>query len=321
MVTIKLSHPDNCGKFDDLYKKQKYIANFIDCKCSYIPKELSRIKILMDPERGNPLLDTIITGYLHNINICISPDDIWLTICQSLIIHLEYNTHIFKTMNIKYNTNHYREFVNSRFDYINEHFKLLKDTFTFNFTTSPTKKEGCYTSISSEFIKFTDFDSYKDFNGGNCGIPNIILKGTSNDWQAIIDKLRGLLSIPGIGVSIVWWVRNLIPLIREFVNVFNDKVNTEFWKNIVSSSCTGCLCYGWILNFFPYCKYGARRTTLINRVYDEIHNGQGNIPINKNKTMVSGFIGINLDETNKCISPVIGWYVTNTNNKLCCNIQ
>lgn len=93
-----------------------------------------------------------------------------------------------------------------------------------------------------------------------CGIPSIHLSGTPQDWKLILRKLDMLNNI-----GLENWSNILRPIISEFINASERKVNRVFWKEIYknASEYNGFYISGWIIKFFPYIK------ELDEAVYDE----------------------------------------------------
>jgi hypothetical protein len=109
-----------------------------------------------------------------------------------------------------------------------------------------------------------------------CGIPSVTLEGTPEDWKKVLKKTQQLKKY-----DLDWWVNDLTPILKEFVNASKGKVNTRFWQDMVMILHPKQLCFGgarkcsghihleaptmldgWFLKFFPYNQKG--RTLLSN---------------------------------------------------------
>ena len=60
-----------------------------------------------------------------------------------------------------------------------------------------------------------------------CGIPEITLEGTPQDWEKVLIKARGLKEY-----KLEWWISQLEPLLEEFVKASKGEVNKDFWRNM-----------------------------------------------------------------------------------------
>ena len=85
-----------------------------------------------------------------------------------------------------------------------------------------------------------------------CGIPSIEIKGERSDWVSIWNNLKKLEQLGDLKLS--WWFSSLIPIIKEIVEVYDGKINVDFWKSIYKfrSRSGGDHASGWICLFFPY---------------------------------------------------------------------
>jgi hypothetical protein len=84
-----------------------------------------------------------------------------------------------------------------------------------------------------------------------CGIPQIVLEGTLNDWQELANRAQKL---EAYGLN--WWTRVLVPILDEFVAAARGQRNLRFWQSIYkqNSESGGPYATGWITAFFPYLK-------------------------------------------------------------------
>jgi len=103
--------------------------------------------------------------------------------------------------------------------------------------------DGNYDSIISSFSTTTPLtqtaqeialmdcmQSYFDYGFRTmCGIPEITLEGTKEDWQLILDKANGLSKY-----KLGWWTKELVILLQEFVNVWDECANLDFWEDFVN---------------------------------------------------------------------------------------
>lgn len=172
-----------------------------------------------------------------------------------------------------------------------------------------------------------------------CGIPEITLEGTPQDWEKVLHKAKELKEY-----QLEWWISELEPLLQEFVKASKGNVNKEFWRNMFkyhSQKKYGSpnIIDGWIVKFFPYDKEGKRNDLKQleggNSLPDEIVKVDLKYMEVQNDTVIetplelwSGFIGLKQNNENFALRPQIGWMIrkkdianTRLINKLKANAQ
>ena len=90
-----------------------------------------------------------------------------------------------------------------------------------------------------------------------CGIQNIHMGGTLEDWQKLISKLEFLRQFDVDG-NLKKYVSRLLPVLEQFVETYKGNANIEFWNNIYHErSNPHARAYmpsryinGWIIRFF-----------------------------------------------------------------------
>jgi hypothetical protein len=60
-----------------------------------------------------------------------------------------------------------------------------------------------------------------------CGIPEVTIEGTSDDWRRIRARIEVLETF-----GLDWWVSRLRPILDEFVHAADGKPDREFWQAI-----------------------------------------------------------------------------------------
>ena len=99
----------------------------------------------------------------------------------------------------------------------------LINILTPNFSTS-TKDS----IISGKVSIMSAFKKYFRYNieTRSCGIPYILLEGTLEDWEKILEKL---ISLSKYGFSREKMENN----IKEIINTKKGKINLDFWRKII----------------------------------------------------------------------------------------
>ena len=230
-----------------------------------------------------PLLNGFYTAHTNHYPIRIKPDDIWLLIVQAFGYHVNVNfeelRNFFvnfdgkKTLQVEYPLSSieevdrkvledFSEQINKKMEeYLGE--KILK-ILTPNFTT--TTYDSTIVAKISIMGAFKKFFNYEMILCG-CGIPYIILEGTAEDYQKILDKLNDLKQY-----KFSWYVEKIIPHIQKMKEAKEGKNVESYFKDIIQKKevteqrygPSGMHAYevkvnyicGWFLNFFAY--YNAK---------------------------------------------------------------
>lgn len=195
--------------------------------------------------------------------------------------------------------------------------KELTNTLASDFSTSTAVEK-----MASEITIMEAMEPYFEFVVIHivCGIPEITLQGTPEDWRKVLSKAQELKKY-----DLSWWINEIEPILKEFIRTSEGKVNTKFWQNMFkyhSQKKYGApnIIDGWIIKFFPYDK-NANRNNLkelngSNSLPEEIVKVDVNYiktdGQSRQQTMLelwSGFIGLAQNKDNFGLTPQIGWMV------------
>jgi hypothetical protein len=216
----------------------------------------------------NPLVAAAKLSHDQHRPLVLSPDVIWLTLCQGLSLHVEeqWAMHRDSILVHKRNPNYPIEVSTIEFPfgspetpwdslvsdacsqvkrYIQPEFASL---FNADFSTSQNVDQvaleiALLAAVSNEF-PIIDSSSV-------CGIPTVTLTGTPDDWRMISDRLE---IFSNYGLS--WWVCEIRGILKEFYAASKGNVDRGFWEQLYSVG--DCLCgpddrvTGWIGKLFPY---------------------------------------------------------------------
>ena len=313
------------------------------------------------PTSMHAFVNTVYKAYADHRPLKLSPDMIWLLIAQGISIHVNENHANLKNVLFKNNepieiyvrndslvyktpqswkklVDQFNEKING-FTKANVHSLLVP-----SFSTTTQNETMAYEITMLETVK----KSFNLIGGSGCGIPEIILTGTKEDWKNIYKKLDEL-KIFGLQD----WLDALKPVIQEFINVYDKNIDLTFWNSIYKESkyYGEFSISGWMLKFFPYIKkpFFAKQDSITGNAYEsfnyelnpyiegesfllsdlstenfpsgiskvemtwEIHDlTTGKFIRNKPLILAGGFIGIIQDEKTKTISTEINWAVCDT---------
>ncbi len=279
-------------------------------------------------------INLVARAYAKHNSIEINPDDIWLTILNGIRLHVKNNRDSLKDrfvspgadtaieirndsllLNITYEKWH--GVIADLFDSLQKKMPVeTGEPLNVKFsTTSPIDyniSRSLVMAVASEYYTYTWAVA--------CGIPQIKVNGTKLDWSLLKDSFNKLAS----RLNLEWWVKELNPILDEFINVFDGKINLIHWRSIFKkvSEESGCerriQVDGWITKFYPYIgRDKPERRNEWNGAIDlmtDIPKGVTDVDINwiyYGKTIplkiYTGFVGIQVDTTRKMLKASRGY--------------
>lgn len=273
-------------------------------------------------------------AYANHRPFILSPDMIWLLINQGFAHHVNANKESMRNLFVDFSgkrtlivkadkeledpTLSWEEIFSQFNAQISSYTRgNLVETLTCNFsTTTPLEKVASEITIMEAMKPYFEFVVMYIV----CGIPEITLEGTPEDWEKVLDKARRLKEY-----KLEWWISELEPLLEEFVKASKGEVDKDFWRNMFkyhSQKKYGApnIIDGWIVKFFPYDKDGKRNNLKQleggNSLPDEIVKVDLKYLEIRNDTTIetplelwSGFIGLQQNKDNFALRPQIGWMI------------
>ena len=342
-----LSKPEKLlrlNSYEDIYKR----LILSDVSMSSYSVERENINFPFNIVAKSQLPDSLVTfGYYHSFfngmyqayadhrPFVLSPDMIWLLISQGFARHVNANAEnlrhyfvdfsgrvslIVSTNEIKLdNPNSPWEKVFPEFTkQIAEHtgselINLLSSDFT---TTTSVEKIASEITIMEAMKPYFEFILVYTI----CGIPEITLQGTPEDWQKILDKTKQLRKY-----DLAWWTDELETILEELVQASKGKINKRFWRNMFkyhSKRKYGApkIIDGWIVKFFPYDKDGKRNNlrNLTSFISDNLPEEivkvdleyiDSETGITTPLELWAGFVGLEQNSENFALTPKIGWMI------------
>jgi serine protease inhibitor len=344
-----------CFKVDkDLPAPKKTIQKYDDkeiakkiVNISGIPQSLHRVvKTSFEGQRLGYIADDnfykcLVQAYADHHPLVLSPDMVWLIISQGFSRYVNAHTEEMRDllvfhegqMELVVNSNNdvlspsgdWERLLNDFSHCIAKNTKgELADLMTADFTTTGiTERIASQVSLMDVVKKYFIYTNI----AAGCGIPSITLKGSPNDWQMVLDKVRSLKKY-----HLEKWASDLEDILKEFVKASKGNANQKFWQNIVKKrrvdqmkSDKGCLpsinstyLDGWFLKFFP----NALGETSDSVMWDTdmpqemvrvnfrhvLTDPDTGVPIDTIPMQLwAGFVGIEEDAKTQALSPKIGW--------------
>lgn len=276
-------------------------------------------------------------AYADHRPFVLSPDMIWLLISQGFARHVNANPELFRNnfldfegklslvvkskkdlLNASVNPKDWEDIFPQFTNQIAKHTGMeLINTLTSDFsTTTAIEKVASEITIMEAMEPFFEFVVIRVI----CGIPEITLKGTPEDWQKIYDKAKILGEY-----DLKWWTNELEPILEEFIKTSKGDIDKEFWRNMFkyhSQEKYGApkIIDGWIIKFFPYNKDDKRNNLKELKGSDNLPEEIVKVDLkyieafgDSTKTtpleLWAGFIGLEQDSDDFTLTPKIGWMI------------
>lgn len=300
----------------------------------------------------NAVFWSMYTAYAKHYPYTLSPDIVWLLISQGFASHVRANHEELRdkvvdfegktTLVISdsglYKSDDWKAYIANFTELVDSQTKgdIVK-TLTCDFSTTTDVERVC--SQATILHSMEDYFDYMVIKA-ICGIPEITIYGTEEDWQKVICKTKELAKY-----DLQWWTSELLPVLEkilETVQAESDKqIDKVFWRNMFkyhseevygNPTCVD----GWIVKFYPY-SLGGKRMNLktitanffdsvaegkvcfdINESYSTLPNELVKVPITyidelTNKTyyytLCAGFVGAEQDRKTLSLKPKIAWFV------------
>ena len=296
----------------------------------------------MVPTHANGLLEATYRAFSSHYPLVLTPDVIWLAICQGFAMHVDANAEALRYRIVahagkqvitiqrpdfrKGNPNNLWEevfpaFCDSMKRYlVTDLHSVLLPTFS---TTSIVEKAAFEVTFMDALDSYFAYDVII-----SCGVPSITLEGTPEDWELIRKNAEMLRQF-----DLDWWIDALLPVLDQFVAASRGNVDRDFWGRIYNRRNVSGepRVSGWILRFFPYLpgKSGDPiRNPFIQRdpgpaegiAIDDFATGISKADFNFIYLMsappdtfpmefLAGFVGIFQDTETLALRPEIGWIV------------
>ncbi|MCC5654481.1 DUF4419 domain-containing protein [Nostoc sp. XA013] len=312
------------------------------------------------PDQGiHSLALAVHTAFSEHRPLLLTPDIIWITLSQGFAQHI--NNHaetlrsrlvnyqgkqqlIVETRQIPSHPQHWSQAVQEWAlhirDYVGaELYQLLECNFS---TTTPITHTASHVVMMNAFQKYFDYVMYCV-----CGIPEITLLGTVEDWQTISDRVQVIAEY-----DLDWWTARLMPICREFVETASGRPSLLFWRCIYKPEPVyGVeLITGWLADLFPYITHSVTKAPSVKNpvleidrcelpnaslseqlFFKQIAHGISPecLPLGLSQTpfqlitpdgqehsleLLAGFIGVHQDSLEQTLQPEIGWAVRERNN-------
>jgi Domain of unknown function (DUF4419) len=293
----------------------------------------------------HPLVNAVCFAFSEHRPLLLTPDDIWIVIAQGFAQHVNNHAERLRKRFVRHEgkvkvtlnvaafpsaPEDWAEMIDMWSEEICRHVvadfeSLLVCNFT---TTTPTIRTASQVVMMDAFRQYFDYVACVI-----CGIPEITVKGTIDDWCAIRDRVAILEKY-----DLHWWTHRLLPICDGFIETVKGRPAEHFWRHIYSPKEVygGNVVTGWLADLFPYLNNDTGSPTVRNPILSKsrarirVEDGiaQKDFPVGLSQAPISlqwerrieteevaleivgGFIGVTQNPETKYLQPEIGWAVT-----------
>jgi hypothetical protein len=318
-----------------------------------------RFQAIQNPDI-HPLAFAVHAAFSKHRPLQLTPDIIWMTLAQGFAQHVNNHAETLRSRFVKHQgkqelTVEVDEFPTQAHQWaekIQEWVFQIRDRvgpdlhrlLECNFsTTTPITRTASYVVMMDAFRQYFDYVMVSI-----CGIPDITLLGTIEDWQSICDRVQMMAQY-----DLNWWTDRLLPICQEFVETAAGRPSLDFWRCIYKPEAiySGELISGWLADLFPYIKHGVTKAPTVRNPLlgidrcdlpsdsnsdseEEIFDPFGSqkygirsnsLPLGLSEVpfkfkmketgkeysleLLAGFIGVHQDDRQGTLQPEIGWAV------------
>ena len=287
---------------------------------------------------------TLVDAYANHQSVTLSPDMVWLVICQGFARYVNAHAEELRPklvnhegkMDLVIETD--KDLMTEEVDWpilindfasqIDKHTKdNIAKTITSDFSTT-----GSVERVASQITLMESVKSYFEYivEYFACGIPSITLDGSVEDWKRVREKTMQLKKY-----GLEKWIDSLDPILKEFILAADGKPNQIFWKSMIKKQSVdrlaggGCLpemptkLDGWLLKLFPdengvtleeisHTKDMPTEYVRVSFYYQVINPDDRTIISRTPMELWAGFVGAKIDNENNMVTPMIGWFVSET---------
>ena len=287
-------------------------------------------------EEVHPLVSAVHCAFAEHRPLVLSPDIIWLTICQGFGHHVLNKKETLRPYIVDVEVKQTIEIESRRWESLDDWRKIvggfadrlesgvkheLADVLRCNFSTSTVD-----TRVASQIVLMHAMQRYYAYEFlCICGIPRVTLRGTVDDWREIQSRVRALAQY-----DLGWWITPLSAIAQRFVETAEGRPKRDFWQSIYKpeEQYGDAVFHGWLGDLFPYLVCGPdgipdKRNPNIGVSLQQregiapssIPIGLCSVPVkmhgaipDQNRELVAGFVGVT-QHRHLDLEPLIGWGV------------
>ena len=327
------NHENVIGSFTE--PSAEDMLNGLDENDRYVAKLASSMPRVSAFSHG--FMEAVHLSYAQHYPLIISPDSVWLTIAQGFGKHVNLNAEKLRKQFVKHEgkkmilidrpdfvkggaNNDWQSCFSQFSDKLEEDIGKKRDLIVSKFSTT-----GQVEKATSELVLMDSMKSYFKYAVRTlCGIPNVTLTGTVDDWKGIRVRAENLAEF-----DLDWWITPLLPVLDQFVKAAEGKADIKFWDSMYKQDggSGGPHCSGWVNTLFPYLESASgvayKNGCFKNSSWDYNGPTMDAYLSSLSKTdfkwqyddttydmeFLGGVVGVHQDAKTLAIEPAIGWAI------------
>jgi hypothetical protein len=223
----------------------------------------------------NAFVATVFKAYSKHYPLELSVEDIWVAIAQGIGIHLNENAEKYRQLMVSHEdkktltvaVDHFLlpDSVRPKYGdksipavnwtaFVRQMGELIKKDMKTDLATLLTTPFSNTTIIEQAVFDCTLMDTVKSYYNYRasilCGIPQVTLRGSPEDFQQVIDRVNDLKAI---FTDFHWWLNTLLPHLQHLKATAEGNPDIYWWQKIcdyMGGSGVNELT-GWLADFIP----------------------------------------------------------------------
>jgi hypothetical protein len=286
----------------------------------------------------HPLLAAAHLAFSQHRPLALSPDMVWVAVAQGLAQHVRNHAERLRgrfvghqgklTLQVERTDLHrgspenaWGEVVHDFSRSVRAHLGARYDELVADFsTTGPAERAACEVALLDAFRPYFEYRVYCV-----CGIPEVTLEGTADDWRRLREKLEHVAPY-----DLDWWLPSLRRVADQFVRAAAGDVDLTHWKDLYKQEQAygADVVNGWLVQLVPYLKNGRTGNfTVRNPLLEDpdaevstdlLPSGVSQVPFrcrwrreaeDSAMEFLGGFVGVTQDAASLALRPKLGWAV------------
>jgi len=219
----------------------------------------------------HPLVLAVHLAFETHRPLVLTPDAVWLCLAQGLATHVDLHAEQLRPRLVRHAGaialeerrddfvpgdphNDWPGAVDGLTAKIREHLGDHADLFVADFsTTGPLERTASQVALMGAMRQYFRYSV-----ATLCGIPEITLAGTPDDWGCIRRRVAAFGEL-----DLAWWLEKLEPVVAKLEETARGAIDGEFWRRLykVEHESGGDRSAGWMSTFFPYVGDPPMRNT------------------------------------------------------------
>ena len=196
----------------------------------------------------HPFVKAVHLAFGQHLPLVITPDAIWYLISSGVAAHVKANAEELRskfvdhegkeTIKVRRDDFVLGSLINPWHEVIDE-FCVKVGEFTKNEIADLIQADFSTTTkdarVASQIVLMDAMSKYLEYEMNSlCGIPEIRVSGDRSDWEKLAEKTKKIVSI--VPELQRWMDSGLTEILDNFIAIFDDKVDKDFWNSIYKGS-------------------------------------------------------------------------------------